>query len=222
VDDEKIAMPPTLWRGQGRHAFCLLILLGCTTYVWRGMGNPQPCLFWVAVAFPVLHQLFVWVAWRLELRSAFTSRVMGFRMYLVVFFVLFGGRFVSLVALAWFDRASLPLTAAWRLPLVGVMAPLGIYAMVSVARYFGMVRAAGADHFDPKYREMPLVKHGIYRFTSNGMYLYAFLLFWAIGMGLGSSAALVVAAFSHAYIWVHFYCVEEPDMDFLYSSRGSS
>ncbi|MBW1863973.1 MAG: hypothetical protein JRJ02_16685 [Deltaproteobacteria bacterium] len=89
--------------------------------------------------------------------------------------------------------------------------------MYSAKRYFGMVRAAGADHFDPRYRDMPFVKEGIFRFTSNGMYLYAFLLFWAIAIGFNSITALTVAAFSHAYIWVHFYATEKPDMDFLYS-----
>jgi hypothetical protein len=42
-------------------------------------------------------------------------------------------------------------------------------------------------------------------------------VFW-IAVGFNSSAALAVAAFSHAYIWVHFYATEKPDMDFLYSS----
>jgi protein-S-isoprenylcysteine O-methyltransferase Ste14 len=81
-----------------------------------------------------------------------------------------------------------------------------------------MVRASGADHFDPKYRELPLVKEGIFRFTDNGMYIYAFLLFWAIATGFNSAAALIVAAFSHVYIWVHFYATEKPDMGFLYPS----
>ena len=55
------------------------------------------------------------------------------------------------------------------------------------------------------------------------MYVYAFLLFWMIAIGLDSSAALVVAAFTHAYIWVHFYATEKPDMDYLYaSSQGST
>ena len=49
------------------------------------------------------------------------------------------------------------------------------------------------------------------------MYVYAFLLFWAIAVGFNSSAALAVAAFSHAYIWVHFYATEKPDMDYLFS-----
>ena len=58
--------------------------------------------------------------------------------------------------------------------------------MYSVKRYFGMVRASGADHFDNKYRDMPLVNKGIFRFTSDGMYLYAFFLFWAIAIGFNA------------------------------------
>ena len=63
---------------------------------------------------------------------------------------------------------------------------------------------------------MPFVTEGIFRFTSNGMYLYAFLLFWAIAFGFASTAALTVAVFSHAYIWVHFWATEKPDMDYIY------
>lgn len=48
------------------------------------------------------------------------------------------------------------------------------------------------------------------------MYVCAFLLFWALAVGFNSMAALVVTAFSHAYICVHFYATETPDMDFLY------
>ena len=143
---------------------------------------------------------------------------MGFRGYVACFFLLFGGRFLSLFALAWMDHGSLHLQILPRAVVTGILTVLGVYAMYSVMRFFGMARAAGADHFDPRYRTMPLVSEGIFRFTSNGMYLYAFLLFWAIAVGFNSSAALTVAAFSHAYIWVHFYATEKPDMDFLYSS----
>ena len=48
------------------------------------------------------------------------------------------------------------------------------------------------------------------------MYTYAFLLFWALALGLASKGALVVAAFSHAYIWVHYHCTEKPDMESIY------
>ena len=139
----------------------------------------------------------------------------------VIFFVLFFGRFISLFALAWVDRGSLNLNVIPLTILTILLVLPGLYAMYSVRRYFGMTRAAGADHFDPRYRNMPLVKQGIFRFTSNGMYLYAFLLFWAIAVGFNSSAALTVAAFSHASIWAHYYGTEKPDMDFLYNSAPS-
>ncbi|MDF1825764.1 MAG: methyltransferase [Verrucomicrobiales bacterium] len=195
---------------------CLVVLLALVAIAWCSLKKPSPGAFWIAVAFPIAHQLFVWMAWRLELRSAFTSRSIGFRAYLAVFFILFSGRFVSLLALAWLDRSSLHLNILPRVFLTLLPAVPGIYAMVSVKRYFGMSRAAGADHFDPRYRNMPLVNKGIFRYTNNGMYLYAFLLFWAIAVGFNSSAALIVSAFSHAYIWVHFYATERPDMSFLY------
>jgi hypothetical protein len=94
----------------------------------------------------------------------------------------------------------------------------GVYAMYSVQRYFGMARAAGADHFDDRFRNMPLVNEGIFRLTRNGMYWFAFLLFWAIAAGFNSNAALTVAAFSHVYIWVHYFATEKPDMAYLYST----
>lgn len=213
--------PPGIWAGQGLHAICLAFLLAVVWRVWAYLGEPFPVLFWVAVAFPVVHQLFVWLAWRLELSSSATSRTIGFGGYVALFFLLFGGRFVSLFALAWVDRGSFQLQDTPRIVITVVLVVLGVYAMYSVMRFFGMARAAGADHFDPRYRSMPLVNEGIFRFTNNGMYLYAFFLFWAIAVGLNSSSALAVAAFSHAYIWVHFYATERPDMDYLYSPEKS-
>jgi len=217
--NRKPAIPHSIWRGQWLHIFCLLALIAATTATWIYLNKPYPCLFWIAVCFPIFHQVFVWVAWRLELRSAATSRIIGFRIYLVLFFLLFAGRFVSLFALAWEDSGSLHIITFQRIFITGVLVVPGIYSVYSVLRYFGLKRAAGADHFDPKYRDMPFVRQGIFRFTNNGMYFYAFLLFWAIAVGFNSSAALVVAAFSHAYIWVHFYSTEKPDMDFIYSKE---
>ena len=210
--------PPGLWAGQSIHVICATLLLSLVWAGWAYLGKPFPITFWIAVAFPVIHQVFVWLSWRIELQSSAISKTMGLQMYIVFFFLLFGGRFISLVSLAWMDRGSLNLQLFPQVFVTILLAVLGLYAMYSVKRYFGMVRAAGADHFDPKYCDMPLVKEGIFRFTSNGMYIYAFLLFWAIATGFSSAAALLAAAFSHAYIWVHFYAVEKPDMDFLYTS----
>ena len=209
-----------IWVGQPFHFVGLTLLLVLVYQVWDFLGEPFPAAFWIAVACPVAHQIYVWLAWRLELRSAATSKAIGFAGYVVVFFVLFSSRFISLLTLAWVDRGSLNLSATPMAILTILLALPGVYAMYSVKRYFGIKRATGADHFDPQYRSMPLVKKGIFRFTSNGMYLYAFLLFWAIAVGFNSSAALAVAAFSHLYIWVHHYATEKPDMDFLYNAAN--
>ncbi len=212
--------PPGLWVGQLLHVVSAAILLFCIWGAWNSLGQPSPIAFWIAVAIPVIHQVFVWLTWRLELVSSATSKAIGFRGYLGGFFVLFGGRFLSLTVLAWLDRGSLALHV---LPLViatTLLAIPGGYAMYSVMRYFGMTRAAGADHFDPRFRNMPFVKKGVFRFTDNGMYIYAFFLFWAIAVGFNSSAAVVVAGFSHVYTWVHFFVTEKPDMEYLYADDG--
>jgi hypothetical protein len=87
-----------------------------------------------------------------------------------------------------------------------------------VGKYFGLKRALGIDHFDPAYRKIPFIRQGIFKYTSNGMYKFAFLLLWAVGLLFLSEAALLVAAFSHLYIWVHYYCTELPDIRRIYDS----
>lgn len=208
---------PGLWLGQWLHFASLAILLGLVAVAWRSIDEPFPVPFWIAVACPIFHQVFVWLAWRLELRSSAITGSIGFRVYVLLFFVLFASRFLSLIILAWEDQGSLELPILPRIIVTMMFLAVGIYTMYSVKRYFGLVRASGADHFEARYREIPLVRKGIFRFTSNGMYVYAFLLFWAIPVGLNSAAGLIVAAFSHAYIWVHFFATEKPDMEYLYN-----
>jgi len=50
----------------------------------------------------------------------------------------------------------------------------------------------------------------------NAMYALTFLGFWAVAFLARSQAALAVALFQHAYIWVHWYCTEQPDGVLLY------
>ncbi len=48
------------------------------------------------------------------------------------------------------------------------------------------------------------------------MYAFVFLGLWGIAIIGRSQAALAVALFQHAYIWVHWYCTEQPDLVVLY------
>jgi Phospholipid methyltransferase len=56
-----------------------------------------------------------------------------------------------------------------------------------------------------------------FRFTSNGMYVYGFLLLWVPALWWASAAALCVALFNHLYIWVHYFATERPDIDRIYT-----
>ena len=191
---------PTFWTGQATHFIGLSLLLLLSWIAWQFIGNPSPVLFWIAIAFPIMHQIFVWIIWRLQLQPLSATAALTFPVYLVIFFVLFAGRFVSFLTLAWVDRGSLQLPIILQVILTVFFTVPGVYAMYSVWRYFGFARAAGADHFDPRYRDMPLVRQGIFRFTNNGMYLYAFLLFWAVAFAFNSLAATIVAVYSHAHL----------------------
>jgi hypothetical protein len=217
----------SFWTGQPLHAAGLALLLLFSGGAWAaiapltgeflGIGSDK--WFWGAIAVPVVHQTYVWICWRLELlHSRAVSRTVGFTGYEAGFFVLIAGRLVPFVPLAWANRDSLNLPLPARLILGALLLVLSAYAMYSVARYFGMSRAAGADHFDERYRTMPLVSEGIFRWTSNGMYGVAFLGPWGLALLLGSAGALIAAAFGHAYIWLHFCATERPDMNFIYGN----
>jgi len=52
------------------------------------------------------------------------------------------------------------------------------------------------------------------------MYALVFLALWALAFLTGSLAALSLAAFEQAYIWVHYFCTERPDMDLMYGEAA--
>ena len=52
------------------------------------------------------------------------------------------------------------------------------------------------------------------------MYTVGFLILWAPAVALASGPALLLAAFNHAYIWVHYLCTERPDMRRIYGGGG--
>lgn len=137
-------------------------------------------------------------------------------MYQAVFVVFLLSRPVTMVLLAISDHETVEIPLVARIATSALLLIPAIYTLYSAARYFGIARACGIDHFDPSYRDLPMVRKGIFRFTSNAMYTFAFLLLWAIAVACASWAAIVVALFSHAYIWVHYICTERPDMRLIY------
>jgi protein-S-isoprenylcysteine O-methyltransferase Ste14 len=135
-----------------------------------------------------------------------------------VFLPLFALRPVVVAAVGLADAGSLWAPGTVSLAAgVAVSAP-ALWTFASVARYFGIRRALGVDHFDRDF-DAPLVRRGAFAVVPNAMYVFGFLLLWGIAVATGSRAALAAAAFQHALIWAHYRGVERPDMEVIYEGR---
>lgn len=221
--------PPAafLFKGQLLHVVLLALLLTTVALLVDALGlrvgqfAGWTTKTWLiaSLAVPVAHQFYVWIVWRSELCFGAASHQFGsagFTLYRVGFMILFISRALVLIALGCADYRSLNISVKISATLATLLAIPAAYTFYSVIRYFGIARATGIDHFDPAYRTLPMVRQGIFRYTGNAMYTFGFLILWAIAFACSSKAALISAGFSHAYIWVHYFCTERPDMRFLY------
>jgi hypothetical protein len=205
-------------------ALCLLVPLAwalaaptLNTGSWWGIQDTV--WFWLVIGLAIGHQGLVWWVWRSQLGWSVFSHLFGRYDLLawgMLFMPLLIARPILVGCLAIANRGSLALP----LPISGglgvVLLGPALYTLWSVGRYFGIPRAIGGDHFRSHYRTMPLVNEGAFAWSNNAMYTFAFLGLWAMALLIGSQAALSAVLFQHAYIWVHFYCTEKPDMDLLY------
>lgn len=216
-----------IFLGQSAHAVLLFALGVCVMLAARlpgffdgelaGIGTQSWFVFVVANA--VLHQLYVWACWRLELHAGLLTRYLGkaaFPAYAAGFTVLIVARPVLVTCLSLANAGTLPMNPDLARLLAALLCAPVAYLAYSINRYFSFARAFGIDHFDPAWRDVPLVRKGIFRITSNAMYVFGFLLLWIPALYFQSTAAIVAAAFSHAYIWVHYLTTEKPDMTFIY------
>ena len=221
-----------IFEKQGWHLAALLVLGSSAASLIQSndyragslLGIATPTWFWLAILIPILHQIFVLLVWRLELYGGWVSKTFGpssFQIYGIIFSILFFLRPVSILLLGLANHGSQPLSWPWRIGLSLALFLPAAYLGYSVMHYFGYARALGADHFDESYRNLPMVTEGIFKYTSNGMYLYGFLLLWAIAVLTASKAALATAAFNHIYIWVHYYTTEKPDMETIYGDHNN-
>jgi len=202
----------------------LLVVLYTTTAIpgfgiggFLGLSTTE----WVVltVVNMIMHQMYVWICWRAELHWNGMSRVFGdkaFSIYAAVFFVFLVLRPILIFMLGWANRDTLPIE-----PWIGYAIALVLFLPIpylgySIVHFFGFARAAGLDHFNPAMRSEPLVREGIFAWAPNAMYIFGFLFLWIPAFLFQSVTALVVAAFGHAYIWVHYFFTEKPDMQRIY------
>ncbi len=182
-------------------------------------GMPTGFWFWVAISIPILHQLYVWLIWRLELYlNMFTKRYgcdRTFKLYAVGFSLLFVSRLLTIIVLALSNQDTLKLEPLLSYLIAILITPPVIYLFYSVRKYFTIERAYGIDHFDKAYTA-PFVKQGIFKYVDNSMYVFGLMILYLPGLLTLSEAALLVALFNHLYIWVHYFFTERPDMVEIY------
>ena len=173
--------------------------------------------FFVAMTIPLVHQTYVWICWRSELCWKSISNTIGFKGYVIIFFILIISR-LSAIVLCFVDHGSLykPGLLSWIISII-LFIP-GAYTMYSVKKYFGFLRAAGADHFDPQYRDMPFEKRGIFKWSPNAMYVFAIGIPFSFAVATGSQSMFVVAIYTYISIWLHYFCTEKPDFAVIYSN----
>ena len=173
--------------------------------------------FILSMAIPLIHQTYIWACWRSELCWKTITRTIGFKPCVTVFFIIGLLRF-SCIGLCIVDYGSLyePGLLAWILGII-IFIP-GAYTMYSVRKYFGFLRAAGADHFFPEYKHLPFEKRGIFKWSSNAMYLFGIAIFFSFAVSSGSKAGFIFAIYSYISIWLHYFCTEKEDFKDIYGA----
>jgi len=217
-----------IFQGQLLHiGLIILMVFGADSLLMPSFSDPT-FLGWntqdwaiCSIILAVIHQIIVAIVFRFELYKGLMTRVFrdqAMKIWAVIFLPLLIARPITIIIVGWLDPN--PITQFRSIELiVGVsLILLAIVTMHSVIKYFTIRRALGADHFDNDVIAMPLVTKGMFKYTSNGMYGIVFLGLWGIALAFGSWNALIVALFQHAYIWVHMYLTEQPDMDRIYGS----
>ncbi|HBZ44324.1 MAG TPA: hypothetical protein DEO85_09785 [Maritimibacter sp.] len=212
--------------GQPQHLLIGALLVVGAASLLIGDAHPPRTLGLTAVGWAmvsiwlaILHQVLVAIVFRLQLHKALLSRIFGahdMTVWTAIFVPLLVARPLTILMTAITDTAPLP-EPRWAQVLIGVLllAP-AIWGMHSTLKHFTLRRAVGGDHFREDIRALPRVTGGLFNYTDNGMYGVVFFGLWGIALVFGSWNALIVALFQHAYIWVHMYCTEAPDMRRLY------
>ena len=167
---------------------------------------------------PLLHQGYVWLCWRSELCWKTISRTIGFKGYVLIFFIIAILRFFS-VGLCFADYGTwyTPGWIAWSVSVL-IFIPF-IYTMYSVKKYFGFTRAIGIDHFDPSYKDKPFERRGIFKWTPNAMYVFTIPIFLGFAISTGSKAMFVFAVYTYIGIWLHYFCTEKEDFKVIYGNK---
>lgn len=215
--------------GQPQHAgLAVLLSAGACALMIAPTGDARffglSALGWatVSIALAILHQAIVAFVFRLQLHRNLLSHLFGDRdmhIWRIIFLPLLIVRPITVFLTGWADPVSIGMAQPIEWLIGGLFLALAIWGMHSVLTHFTIRRALGGDHFRDEIAALPLVRKGLFKYTDNAMYGVVFLGLWGIALLCDSWNALVLAFFQHCYIWVHMYCTEKPDMEWIYGNR---
>lgn len=185
-------------------------LYGISTSAW----------FIMALLSAVMHQFYVLLCWRSELYYQSISTLFGkqgFTVFKAGFALLILSRPVSIFVLAVSNAHTISVHKIYIYVLTILFLIPSLYLFYSVRKYFGLDRAFGKDHFYPEeFKNGEMVRGGIFKYSTNAMYVFGFLILWIPGILFQSKAAIAAAIFHHLYIWLHYYFTELPDIKEIY------
>lgn len=218
-----------LIEGQPQHlAIALLMALGATSLLHTSPDAPRllglTAKGWAltSITLAILHQIIVAFVFRMQLHRNLMTRLFqdrDMKIWGMIFMPLLIIRPITVLMTGWADATPITGFRTVETVIGAVLLVVAIWTMHSVIKHFTIPRALGGDHFRDRFAEMPLVNEGVFKYTSNAMYGVAFLGLWGIALLFGSWNALIVALFQQAYIWVHMYCTEAPDMARIYAPK---
>ena len=213
-----------LFRGQFQHMImAVLMTVGACSMLratgGRFLGLSAMDWAYASIAMGLFNQIMVAIIFRTQLHLNIMVRLFGqnaLKVWGAMFLPFLAGRPLVLLGAGLADPGTLGGDRTLQLIIGTILVIPGIWTMHSVLKYFTINRALGGDHFFDEYLNMPIVDQGAFRYSSNAMYSFVFTGLWGVAILTGSWNAAVLALFYHAYIWVHMYCTERPDMDILY------
>ena len=145
---------------QGWHLLSLVVLIPIAWLIAEPalgegsfLGVEDTLWFLLSISGAVIHQIIVWMIWRLQLGWSWMTRLFGkadLTVWGIIFLPLLFLRPIFIAALALSNRSTLPLSRELAIFLGVILLIPALYTLWSVFRYFGVVRAMGADHFREK------------------------------------------------------------------------
>lgn len=224
-----------VFRGGGLNTIAHAVLLATAWWLASGSaairqgqwaGRSTSAWIVAGLALPILHQSWVWLWWRTQYLLGLPERIFGlrpaFRIYGIGFATLAFVRIYTVVGVGAANADTLDISRGLATAVSVILLLPVAWLTYSIHRYFGFAHALGGDHFFEEHRSRGICRDGIFRYVPNAMYTVGFLLLWAIAIGCRSQAALLVAAYNHFSIWVHYFALERPDMAEIYREMPAS